>query len=155
MTRHRTTDDDDLAAGRALAARLGLEPLPHEGGLFREVHQLPQLSSIHFMVIGDDFSALHTLTAPELYFWHAGAALRMLLIDEAGPREELLGPERPQLMVPAGVCQGSSSAGAWTFVSTVMSPKFSWDGFRLDSRDELVARHPGHARRITELTRVP
>jgi len=144
----------DPAAGLALAAALGLEPLPHEGGLFRQTVVTDRLTVIYFMVLGDDFSALHRLDSPEVYFFHTGSPLRMLLLDPDGDaREVLLGPEQPQLRVEPGCWQGSSSTGSWTLVSTVMIPGFSWDGFELGTRDELTERYPAAADRIGALTR--
>lgn len=143
----------DVAVGLALAAELGLEPLPEEGGLFRQTRVSAHQTVIYFMVIGDDFSALHRLDSPETYFFHAGAPLRMLLLGPTGSQEVVLGPRNPQHTVEAGIWQGSSSTGAWTLVSTVMSPGFSWDGFELGTRAALTVAYPEAGGRIEALTR--
>jgi uncharacterized protein len=145
-----------------LAALLGLEPLPEEGGLYRQTHADEHSTAILVLLAEGDFSALHVLDGPEVYHWHAGSPLRLLLLEPGGGvSEPVLGPDvaagqRPQLVVPAGVWQGSSPVGgptAWTLLGTTMAPPFHWDGFRLGRREELVHRFPAAAARIAELTR--
>jgi predicted cupin superfamily sugar epimerase len=142
-----------------IARRLGLEPLPAEGGLFRRTVSEPQLSAIYYLLAGEDFSALHVLEATEVYHFYDGAPLRMLLLHPDGRIEQpVLGRDlavgqRPQLAVPAGVWQGSSSVGKWTLVGTTVAPPFEWAGFRLGDRAELTAAYPAAAARIAELTR--
>ena len=156
--------EDETAVGEELAAALDLGLLPLEGGLFRSTFVGSGVSAILFMLIGDDFSAMHRLQSDEIYFYHSGSPLRMLLIDPDGiPSEVIIGPDalagqHPQFHVPAYWWQGSSTDGAWSLVSTVVTPAFDWQQFVLADRDvlvELVSRHdqPGIAERIGELTR--
>lgn len=157
MVSERSTD---RAAGERVAAALGLEPLPGEGGMFRRTHIDEHSSAIYYLLLAPEFSALHALTATETYHFYAGAPLRLLLLQSDGSVEEaVLGPDvgagqRPQVVVPAGTWQGSSSTGAWTLVGTTMAPPFDWTGFRLGDRDELITWYPGAAARIEALTRV-
>jgi predicted cupin superfamily sugar epimerase len=154
------TVDDDVAAGEALAAALDLELLPREGGLFRRTFTGSTATAILFMLIGDDFSAMHRLSSDEIYFHHSGSPLRMLLIDPDGAAQDvLIGPdalagELPQFHVPADWWQGSSTDGPWSLVSTVVSPGFDWHDFVLGDREQLVALCPDVADRIEQLTRV-
>ena len=147
------------APGRAIAAALQLEPLPLEGGLFRRTFTGTGATAILFMLVGADFSALHRLHSDEVYFHHSGSPLRMLLIEPSGrPHEVLVGSDvgagqQPQVHVPAGWWQGSSTDGPWSLVSTVVSPGFDWHDFALGDRTELTALAPGAAGRIAELTR--
>lgn len=149
-------DPDD---GRRLAAALGLQPLQDEGGLFRQTVSTAGMTAILYLLMGDDCSAMHRLDADEVYFHHAGAPLRMLLLPPDGASTEItcgadvLAGQAPQVVVPAGTWQGSSSAGAWTLVSTVVTPPFAWERFRLGTAADLTARYPAAARRIGELTR--
>lgn len=138
---------------------LGLERLPGEGGLFRRTHVDAHCSVIYFMLIAQDFSALHVLDGVETYHWYAGSPLQLLLLHPCGNVEQpILGPDlalgaRPQITVPAGVWQGSSSLGEWTLAGTTMAPAFEWSAFRLGRRAELVAGWPDAASRIRALTR--
>jgi uncharacterized protein len=148
-----------VSEGERVAALLGLEPLPDEGGLFRRTHIDQHSSAIYFLLVAPDFSAMHRLTATETYHWYAGAPLRLLLLGGDGRvAEPVLGPdlatgERPQIVVPAGTWQGSSSAGEWTLVGTTAAPPFDWEGFELGERAALTAGYPDAARRIVALTR--
>ena len=163
----RMKDGAPVTEGIALPAeaaryveRLGLEPLEHEGGLFRQTYLDEHSTAIYFLLARPDFSALHVLTGPEAYFWHAGSPLQLLLLHPDGRvQEPVLGPdigagEQFQTVVPAGVWQGSSPAGEWCLLSTTMAPGFDWEGFRLGQRAELAVTYPDHAKRIAELTRI-
>lgn len=138
---------------------LGLEPLEHEGGLFKQMHLDKHSSAIIYLLADPDFSALHSLDGVEIYHWHAGSALRLLLLHPDGRVEEpVLGPDAaagqlPQIVVPAGVMQGSSPVGDWCLIGTTMAPAFNWEGFLLGERADLAAEYPAAAERITELTR--
>ncbi len=138
---------------------LGLEPLPGEGGMWTQTYVDEQSTAIYFLVQRGDFSALHRLTGPEIYHFYAGAPLHMLLLHPDGRIDEpVLGPDlasgqRPQVMVPAGVWQGSSTQGAWTLLGTTMAPGFDPAGFELGERATLADAHPQASARITELTR--
>ena len=72
------------AEGERIARLLGLEPLPGEGGLFRQTYADAYSSVIYFMLLAPDFSALHALDSVETYHWYAGSPLRMLLLHQKG-----------------------------------------------------------------------
>jgi len=151
-------EDGGRAEGERVAGLLGLEPLPDEGGLYRQTFADAHSSAIYFLLIAPDFSAVHRLAATETYHWYAGSPLRLLLLGDDRVEEPVLGPgldagERPQIVVPAGTWQGSSPAGAWSLVGTTMAPPFAWSGFRLGVRAELLDRWPSARARITVLTR--
>ena len=146
--------------GEQIARLLGLKRLPGEGGLFRRTYIDAHCSVIYFMLIAPDFSALHALDGVESYHWYAGSPLRMLLLHPGGRVEQpILGPPdiaagaTPQLIIPAGVWQGSSPLGAWTLLGTTMAPPFAWSGFRLGQRAELIAGWLQAAPRIRALIR--
>ena len=138
---------------------LGLEPLEHEGGLFRQMHLDEHSSAIYYLLVDPDFSALHALGSVEVYHWYAGAPLQLLLLHPDGRVEEpILGPDagagqRPQLVVAPGVMQGSSSTGSWSLIGTTMSPPFDWNGFKLGEREALQQQYPSAHERIGVLTR--
>jgi predicted cupin superfamily sugar epimerase len=150
---------NDPAVGQRVAAALGLEPLESEGGLFRRTYSSDAVTAIFYLVATPDFSALHRLrTCDELFFFHAGAPLSMLILGESGGRVETLGADplagqQPQLLVPAGAWQGASSTAGWSLVSTVVAPGFQWQDFELGGREPLSASFPHFAGRIAELTR--
>ncbi|MDR1824022.1 MAG: cupin domain-containing protein [Bifidobacteriaceae bacterium] len=139
--------------------RLGLEPLPGEGGLFRQTYIDQHSSAIYYLLANGDFSAMHALDGVEVYHWYAGSPLSLLLLQPDGAvAQPVLGPDlsagqRPQCVVPVGAWQGSSSLGAWTLVGTTMAPPYSQAGFRLGDRGALSREYPTAAARIVELTR--
>lgn len=147
-------------AAARIARELGLEPLAHEGGLHRQTYLDANSSAIYYLLADGDFSALHRLDAVEVYHWYAGSPLQLLLLGPDGTVDTpTLGPDiaagqRPQLVVPPGVWQGSSSAGEWSLVGTTMAPAFRWEGFDLGDRDILSSRYPKAVARIAALTRI-
>lgn len=152
--------DLDPAHGPRIASLLGLQPLPHEGGRYRQSFADGHSTAIFYLLTAGNFSALHRLTSTEVYHHYAGAPLRLLLLDEATGRhtEPVLGSDipagqRPQLAVAAGIWQGSAPLGPWSLIGTTMAPPFSWDGFQLGAAGVLCARFPEAAERIRELSR--
>jgi predicted cupin superfamily sugar epimerase len=132
----------------ALAEQFDLQPHP-EGGWFRETFRSattihPQgyagpraaATAIYFALHPGERSAWHVVASDELWFWHAGGPLDLRL----GGRGETpvaadvvrLGPERPQVLVPAGVWQDAEPSGAEpVLVSCVVAPGFDYADFRL------------------------
>lgn len=145
------------AEAAALAQALRLEPLPQEGGLYRQTFADEYSTAIYYLLAGDDFSGLHVLDSVEVYHWYAGAPVRLLLLHPDGTGSEPeLGPDvhagqAPQIVVPDGVWQGSSSAGEWSLIGTTMAPGFRWEGFQLGDQDRLTHQYPAYAGRIAEL----
>jgi predicted cupin superfamily sugar epimerase len=137
---------------------LDLEPLPHEGGLYAQTLVDPHATAIYYLLEPPAFSALHRLTSTEVFHHYAGAPAQMLLLHEDGSiTEPVIGTdlargERPQVIVPAGTWQGTSSRGEWTLLGTTMAPGFTWEGFELGERASLLERWPSAGERITELT---
>ncbi|GLZ43032.1 cupin domain-containing protein [Actinokineospora sp. NBRC 105648] len=132
-----------------IAAALGLEPLPIEGGLWTRSLTHPALSSIYFLLVAPEISAWHRLDRPELFVHHAGAPLTMRLIGPDGLRTHVLGMdlaagERPQVLIPAGTWQASETA-SWTLVGTVVVPPYTDDCVEFGTPD-LVRDYPELAR---------
>jgi uncharacterized protein len=99
-------------------------------------------SAIYFLLPPDEESRWHTVRSPELWLWHRGGPLLLLLggsgeRPEKDPEKVMLGPElasgqRPQALVPAGHWQAALPAGdEEVLVSCVVSPGFDFDDFRL------------------------
>jgi predicted cupin superfamily sugar epimerase len=136
---------------------LELIPLPSdEGGLFQQSYRDAQSSAIYYAIGGEHFSALHRLTAPEIWHFYAGAAVRMLLLHPGGEvTNPVLGTDlregqRPQVIVPAWTWQGALSTGAWSLVGTTMAPGYTPEMFELGVAPQLAARYPAAAAKIGE-----
>jgi predicted cupin superfamily sugar epimerase len=142
-----------------IVAALGLRPLPVEGGRWAQTWRDEHCTAIYYLLAAPEFSALHRLAHLEIYAYHAGAPLRMLLLYPDGQvRRPVLGTDlaagqRPQVVVPAGVWQASEPLGAWSLVGTVVVPPYTDDVVEFGSADQLAAEYPDHAEAIRALCR--
>ncbi|MBO0829580.1 MAG: cupin domain-containing protein [Streptosporangiales bacterium] len=133
-----------------------LDLAPHsEGGWYREtwrsaVSTAPQgypgsrasATAIYFALGPGEESSWHRVRSAELWLWHAGGPLTLLLGgDGHRPSDRLteltLGADlhaglRPQAVVPPGTWQSARPAGdAEVLVSCVVSPGFDFADFEL------------------------
>lgn len=133
-----------------IVKRLQLEPHP-EGGFYRRTYKNElgpasadgttrgYASAIYFLQL-PDFSRWHRTDGDELWFWHAGAPLRLELREEGGSVTALkLGldldaGEQPQLLAPANQWQRARSEGDWTLVSCSVSPGFLFETFEMEEK---------------------
>ena len=81
---------------------------------------------------------------------HADGSARVILMGA-----DLLGGQEPQVIVPAGVWQGSMLEPAVEFalLGATMTPGFDYADYEQASNEELLAWYPSHAAMITRLTR--
>jgi predicted cupin superfamily sugar epimerase len=104
---------------------------------------------------------MHRLPTDEVFHVYAGGPARMLqLLADGSGYELLLGTSLraghlPQVIVPAGVWQGSFLEPGVEFVllGTTMSPGFEFADYERGRRADLVAQYPAHSQLITRLTR--
>ncbi|MER7838499.1 cupin domain-containing protein [Streptomyces sp. NPDC096040] len=151
-----------------LIAHYDLEPIPREGGLFRQTWAGPERpdgrpegTAIVALLTADDFSALHRLPTDEIWHHYLGDPLNLLLLAPDGTTRtpvlgpDLLGGQQIQLTVPAGTWMGARVAppGAWTLFGCTMAPGFTFEGYEHGNAAHLTARYPSEAARITELCR--
>lgn len=164
----------------ALIARLGLQPLPHEGGFFRQTWTSPALlpngrsagSAITFLLTDVDFSALHRMPTDELWFFHAGDVVEhvQLVNSQVDPVITRLGinladGETPQLIVRGDNWQGARLAPradkfaepsvrhGWSLMSCTMAPAWDEREFTLGNQTQLLGEFPQAAPWIHALTR--
>jgi hypothetical protein len=153
-----------------------LEPLPIEGGYFRQTWSSGDLVSIpgydsprpagtaiYYLLTSDpdSFSAIHRLASDEIYHFYLGDPVEMLLLAEGAPGRriilgpDLLGGQHVQYVVPRSVWQGSRliRGGRFALLGTTMAPGFDARDFTLGRRQELLPRFPECAALIRELTR--
>lgn len=138
----------DLGAAEIIRM-LKMSPHP-EGGHFVETYRdAPEcgargaLTAIYFLLQAGEVSHWHRVDAAEVWLWHAGGPLA-LTISTDGSRAgayslhlgaDLRAGQRPQAVVPAHAWQAAETLGAWTLVSCVVAPAFSFDGFTLAPPD--------------------
>lgn len=148
----------------------GLEPLPREGGRYRQTWAGPERpdgrpagTAIVVLLTAepDGHSALHRLPTDEIWHFYLGDPLSMLLLDPSGgTRTAVLGPDvlggqHVQFTVPAGTWMAAEVAdgGAWSLFGCTMAPGFTYDVYEHGDAAELAARYPQEAARITALSR--
>jgi len=148
----------------ALIGSLGLEPIPGEGGWFRQTWRSREMTEgrpagtaiIAMFASGQSgFSAFHRLTATEVWHFYRGDPFVLVLLHPDGTSTDaLLGPE-PQVVVPAGTWMGGyvAEGGRWSLLGATMAPGFTADGFELGSREALLRGWPEQAEMIRRLTR--
>ncbi len=159
---------------------LGLVPHPIEGGFFRETYRstavvpselLPDEyrvrsvrsmgTAIYYMLTRETFSEMHRVPTEEVFHVYLGGPARMLQLFPDGHALEIvlgtdvLAGERPQVVVPAGVWQGTclEPGVAFALLGATMAPGFDYADYEQGKRTELIALYPDHAEQIAHLTR--
>jgi predicted cupin superfamily sugar epimerase len=151
---------------------LHLEPLPGEGGFFRETYRsaIPMYSvsggersaasAIYYLLTPGIFSALHRLPGDEMFHFYLGDVVEMLQLHPAGQSRivmignDLRSSVEPQVVVPGGVWQGCRlrAGGRFALMGTTMSPGFDLRDFQAGNRNALCAEYPSERERILALT---
>lgn len=161
-----------------LIRQLRLEPLPVEGGYFRQTWRsdqtLPALpprydsprpagTAIYYLLTSkpDSFSAMHRLATDEVYHFYLGDPVEMLLLANGAPSQriilgpDVLGSQHVQYIVPRDAWQGSRlmRGGRFALLGTTMAPGYHPRDFTLGRREDLLQRFPAQAALIRDLTR--
>lgn len=130
-----------------LVETLGMRPHP-EGGHYVEVFRSAQrvrdldrnveraaITTIYFLLAAGEFSRWHRVQADEIWHYHEGDALELLLFDERGLRRQGLGPvareTQPTVVVPASTWQAARTTGAYTLGGCTVGPGFEFSDFSL------------------------
>jgi uncharacterized protein len=151
---------------------LQLEPHPIEGGFFRRTYTSPgtvelprgaraQGTAIYYLLEPGTFSEMHCLASDEIFHFYLGDPVEMLQLYEDGRSAHFtLGPdlaagEHVQLVVPAGVWQGTRLVGGGkvALLGCTVTPGFDYADYRNASYEELAARWPKEIETIRALTR--
>jgi predicted cupin superfamily sugar epimerase len=118
-------------------------------------------TAIYYLLTPDTFSALHRLPTDEVFHHYLGGPVHMLqLLPDGRGQMVVLGSdlragERPQVIVPRGVWQGSflGPGRAFALLGTTMAPGFDFSDYEAGDRAALCARYPDFAALIHQLTR--
>ncbi len=158
--------------------KLNLQPHPKEGGYFRETyrssitipgdslpdeykHDKSACTAIYFLITPGSFSAMHRVKTDEIFHFYSGDAIEMLQLHPDGTHSiitigsDFSAGEIPQVVVPAGVWQGSrlKPGGRYALLGTTVAPGFDYDDYEDGIRDELIAKYPKCEEMIMGLTR--
>ena len=166
---------------------LGLEPHPREGGWFVQTYTsgavLPasafagssdpvryngprRLSTaIYYLLEPGTFSEMHRLGSDEVFHHYAGGPVEMLQLQPGGGSErvvlgkDLAAGQRPQVVVPRGVWQGSrllrteGAENEWALLGCTVSPGFEYADYETGICGELLSGWPAATTFIRALTR--
>ena len=160
------------AEAQGIIAQLGLQPLPGEGGHFRQTWLSaertapgrPLGSAIHYLITPEGFSALHRLRTDEVWHFYAGDPVEHVQLDPlTGPaRITRLGAaisagEQAQLVVARDVWQGAHLATGgsrgWALLGCTLAPAWDERDWEAGDREDLLTRYPSAAGLIRRLTR--
>jgi predicted cupin superfamily sugar epimerase len=169
-----------MATAQQIIDALGLVPHRFEGGYYRETYrsadQLPHAAlptryssprsagtAIYYLLTPETSSALHRLASDEVFHFYDGGPVRMLQLDPRGGGQvlllgrDVLGGQRPQLVVPRGVWQGSllEPGADYALLGATVAPGFDYADYEAAGRGELTDRYPEFAGLIRRLTPEP
>ncbi|WP_400191954.1 cupin domain-containing protein [Hymenobacter sp. B81] len=148
-----------------------LQLLPHpEGGYYRETYRASQQltvdggatrqvsTAIYYLLENHDKSHFHRIQSDELWFFHQGQPLEIILLSGPEPTfitlgNDLAAGEVPQAVVPVHTWFGArlKHREGYALVSCTVAPGFDFADFELASREALTAEFPHLAGLIAEL----
>ncbi len=156
---------------------LGLEPLPGEGGYYRETYRsgecIPRSAlspgypgdrsfgtAIYYLVTPESFSALHRVPGDELFHFYLGDPVTMLRLypdglgDAAVLGNDIEGGQLIQCLAPGGVWQGLRlhPGGTFALLGTTMSPGFEFEDYERGDRAALQREYPAFAELVERFT---
>ncbi len=164
---------------RGIIRQLQLTRHP-EGGYFRETYRsIEKLSlkglppryhgkrsvatAIYYLLQRGDFSALHRIQSDELWHFHDGAPLDIVMLSSKGFLSrvqlglDLKKGQRPQVCIPRGVWFGAAvrrgGKADYTLASCTVAPGFDFKDFEMAQRLDLLKKFPRLRRAILKWTR--
>ncbi len=168
----------NMTTANDIIEKLGLQPLPQEGGYYRETFRSDDRTNaissdgrqgpsrnmstaIYYLVTPESFSAIHRITSDEVFHFYGGDPVEMIQITDDGEvRRYVLGSdifndESPQVVVPKGVWQGLRliGNGQWALMGTTVAPGFDFDDFEIGDRKTMMNLFPHLGPDIEKFTR--
>jgi predicted cupin superfamily sugar epimerase len=146
-----------------------LDLLPHpEGGFYRETYRSEAtlngterqlMTSIYFLLTGQNFSRFHRITSDETWYFHEGNTLLVHTIDGDTHTAHHLGlaneaGNQPFLIVKGGTIFGSEvkDREGYALVSCAVAPGFDFADFELFTASDLLPRYPQLQEIILKMT---
>ncbi|MDW3194900.1 MAG: cupin domain-containing protein [Cytophagales bacterium] len=156
---------------------LELQPLPVEGGYYRQTHRADEIidkkhfkvdydedkaiyTAIYYLLTPDTQSALHWLPTDEIFHFYLGDPVTMLNLFETGTSElitlgqDILKGHQVQYKVPGRTWQGSylQEGGSFALMGTTMAPGFDFSDFKAADQEALITQFPEQAELIRQLS---
>ncbi len=133
-----------------------------EGGFYRETYRADKSitldngkvrttgTAIYYLLKDTDKSHFHKINADEIWLFHEGEPLEVLMITHEGNIEtKILGnrldlDQEPQVTIAANVWFAARIIGekGFTLVSCIVAPGFEFEDFVLGDKDELIKLFP-------------
>lgn len=149
-----------------------LHLLPHpEGGYYRETyrsadtletvekHSRHVSTAIYYLLENEDKSHFHRIKSDELWFFHQGQPLEIILLTPGQPTRLVLGHdfsrgELPQAVVPANTWFAAHlpHRAGFALVSCTVAPGFDFADFKLAERAALLAEFTQAAEVVEQFT---
>jgi predicted cupin superfamily sugar epimerase len=161
-----------MLTAEEIRALVRLEAHPLEGGFFVETWRSRERAAtgrgersvgtaIYYLLTSATRSSMHRLPWDEVFHFYLGDPVEILLLEPGRAGRvvtlgaDLAAGQRPQVVVPAGVWQGSvlSTGGRVALLGTTMAPGFDSGDFESGSRAALVREWPQHGAAIRARTR--
>jgi predicted cupin superfamily sugar epimerase len=136
-------------------AHLNLQPLPEEGGFYRQTYILPgpdgfpATTAILFLVTPESWSGLHRLVGDEMFHAYLGDSCQMAVLTADGELvqhrlgHDLAAGDQVQVLVPGNSWQGTKlipgGENGWALLGTTMTPGYRHDQFELASFHDIVS----------------
>lgn len=156
--------------------KLGLVPLPEEGGFYKETYKDPRFidktslphhdgkrcysTCIYYLITPEEFSGLHAVKSTEIFHFYAGDPVEMIQITPTGSLSKVLignqleQGEVPQIIVPPMIWQGTKllGGGKWALLGCTVAPGFEFPDFINGTYEELSRIFPQHKELIRDYT---
>ena len=121
----------------------------------------PYGTAIYYLLEAGTFSEMHVLASDEIFHFCLGDPVEMLQLHPSGGSTvltlgaDLQAGQQVQLVVPAGVWQGTRLVGDGkvALLGCTVTPGFDFADYRSGKFAELSAQWPAEAERIRKLTR--
>jgi len=158
--------------------KLGLIPLPEEGGMYKEVYRSAELipaaalpsrfggdrcysTAIYYLLEHPEFSAFHRLRQEEIWHFYEGSPLIVHIIAPDGNYTQVTmgrdidAGEQLQLVLYAGQLFAATLAqeNAYALIGCTVAPGFEFEDFDAPARKVLLETYPQHRSIITQFTR--
>jgi uncharacterized protein len=168
----------DLLTAEDVKRLLGLVPHPREGGWYVRIWESSEFvgasefadarydgarrtsTAIYYLLEPETFSEMHRLASDEIFHHYLGGPVEILQLFSDGNSarvvigKDLAAGERPQVVVPRGVWQGSRLLrGEFALLGCTVSPGFEFADYEAGSFEELSAGWAAEVEMIAALTR--
>lgn len=156
---------------KQLIKQLHLQPHP-EGGYYKETYRCKEQmttaentnrnvsTAIYYLLEEKNQSHFHRIKSDELWFFHQGETVEIILIKNETLHTLLLGNdvakgEMPQAVIEAGCWFAAriKNRKGYSLMSCTVAPGFDFADFELAKREELSAEYPTYREVIEELTK--